>query len=114
MEALWEKLLFWKKKQNPKLNKDYQFHHFENTDLTGIRLLTGDYREVVYFYGRVGIEELGEVASLKFDYEIHDAGKHTVESLQSDEKFVTLIGDILRELLINGQTRTINTEEPNL
>ena len=114
METLWEKLLFWKKNKTPKLGVDYQFHHFENSDLTGIRLLKGDYREVVYFYGRVGIEEQGELASLKFDYEIHEPGNHTVESLQSDEKFVILIGDILKELLINGQTRTINPEESHL
>jgi hypothetical protein len=34
--------------------------------------------------------------------------------LQSDDEFVTIIGDILRELLINGQTRTINPEESDL
>jgi hypothetical protein len=114
MAALWEKILFWKKPKNPILNKDYQFYNLPESDLTGIRLLTGDYRGVIYLYGRVGIEEKGVVASLQFDYNVIDAGNHTKESLQSDDNFVTIIGDILRELLINGQTRTIDTEEPDL
>ena len=114
MEALWEKLLFWKKNKTPKLGVDYKFHNFPDSDLTGIRLLKGDYREVIYLYGRVGIEEKGVVAALQFDYKIVESGNHTEESLQSDDKFVTIIGDILRELLINGQTRTINPEESDL
>lgn len=114
MEILWEKMLFWKKPKNPRLNKDYEFHNLVDSDLTGIRLLTGEYREVIYLYGRVGIEEKGVIASLQFDYSVIHPGNHTIESLQSDEEFVTIIGDILRELLINGQTRTINPEESDL
>lgn len=114
MEVLWEKILFWKAPKNPKLNKDYEFYNLVDSDLTGIRLLTGDYREVIYLYGRVGIEEKGAIASLQFDYNVINPGNHTIESLQSDDKFVTIIGDILRELLINGQTRTINPEESDL
>ena len=114
MEVLWEKIQFWKTPKNPKLNKDYEFHNLDDSDLTGIRLLTGDYRGVIYLYGRVGIEEKGAIAALQFDYNVINPGNHTIESLQSDDKFVTIIGDILRELLINGQTRTINTEESDL
>ena len=114
MEALWEKLLFWKKNKTPKKGVDYEFYNLPESDLTGIRLLKGDYREVIYLYGRVGIEEKGAIAALQFDYKILESGNHTEESLQSDDKFVTIIGDILRELLINGQTRTIDTEESDL
>ena len=114
MAALWERILFWKKPKILKLNKDYEFFDMPDSDLTGIRLLVGDYRGVIYMYGSVGIEEKGVIASLKFDYKIVNPGNHPGESLQSDDKFVTIIGDILRELLINGQTRTINPEESDL
>jgi hypothetical protein len=114
MAALWEMISFQKKPKNPILNKDYEFYNLPESDLTGIRLLTGDYRGVIYLYGRVGIEEKGVVAALQFDYNVINPGNHTIEGLQSDEEFVTIIGDILRELLINGQTRTINSEESDL
>ena len=101
-------------KKEPKAGVDYSFYNLPDSDLTGIRLLKGDYREVIYLYGRVGIEEKGAIASLQFDYKIINPGNYTEESLKSDDNFVTIIGDILRELLINGQTRTINTEESDL
>jgi hypothetical protein len=105
---------FQKKPVAPKINLDYQFYNLPESDLTGIRLLTGDYRGVIYLYGGVSIEEKGVVAALQFDYNVINPGNHTKESLQSDDEFVTIIGDILRELLINGQTRTINPEESDL
>jgi hypothetical protein len=105
---------FQKKPVAPKINLDYQFYNLPESDLTGIRLLTGEYRGVIYLYGGVSIEEKGVVAALQFDYNVINPGNHTKESLQSDDEFVTIIGDILRELLINGQTRTINPEESDL
>jgi hypothetical protein len=114
MATLWEKMSFQKKPVAPKINLDYQFYNLPESDLTGIRLLTGDYRGVIYLYGGVSIEEKGVVAALQFDYNVINPGNYTKESLQSDDEFVTIIGDILRELLINGQTRTINPEESDL
>lgn len=114
-DIVFRNLLTWfSNNKTPKKGKDYEFFNVTDSDLTGIRLLKGDYREVIYLYGRVGIEEKGEIAALQFDYKIVNPGNHTEESLQSDDKFVTIIGDILRELLINGQTRTINPEESDL
>jgi hypothetical protein len=105
---------FLKRNKVPKKGIDYEFYNLPESDLTGIRLLKGKYCGVIYLYGRVGIEEKGVVAALQFDYNVINPGNHTVEGLQSDDEFVTIIGDILRELLINGQTRTIDTEESDL
>lgn len=120
MEALWEKLLFWKKKpKTPKLGVDYELYNFPDSLLTGVRLLKGEYCGVTYYYGKTGIKYEGVVAVLKFDYQIIDSGKLDPRLLQSDENFVTILGDILTEIIINEsvnneQTRNFDSEEFDL
>jgi len=122
METFWEKIQFWKnwmKPKTPKEGVDYEFYNITNSDLTGIRLLKGSYRGVTYYYGVVKLIEQGMLANLKFEFKVIDSGTHDEDSLQSDEKFVTILGDILTELIIsekatNEQTGTDNTEKFDL
>jgi hypothetical protein len=119
METFWEKIQFWKrwiKPKTPKEGVDYEFYHIENSDLTGIKLLKGDYRGITYYYGTVKLIEQGALANLKFEFKVLDSGTHDEEALQTDEKFVTILGDILTELIIsesakNEQTRNEHPEE---
>lgn len=122
METFWEKIQFWKnwtKPKTPKEGVDYEFYHIEESDLTGIKLLKGIYRGITYYYGTVKLIEQGALANLKFEFKVLNSGTHTEEALQSDEKFVTILGDILTELIISQsatyeQTRNNNTEESDL
>lgn len=118
MEALWEKLLFWRKKKVvPREGKDYKFIDFSDNTMTGIELLTGEYAGVVYHYGKVRVKEQGEMGVLEFGYTIVNPGKHDIDLLQKQEEFVTIMGDILTEILMNQAhetTRNYDFEEPDL
>lgn len=115
MAALWEMISFQKKPKAPKIDLDYELYNYPDSDLTGVRLLRGEYQGVIYYYGKVKFSELGEVGQLSFGFQVTHPGKHDYNSLQTDEKFVTIMGDILREILLNNeQTRTQHTEESDL
>ena len=109
---------FWKKPKKLILDKDFKFIDFPETDLTGIELLKEPYENVVYYYTNANISEQGYLATLKFGYMIVNPGKHGQLSLEKDENFVTMIGDILSEIiLMDGQfesPRKFYSEESNL
>jgi hypothetical protein len=116
METLWENLQFWKKKVL-KENTDYRFIDFDNTDITGIEILKGDFAGVVYHYGKARVQEEGEFARLQFGYTLVNPGKHDNDELQNNEEFVNMMGDILTQILLkqtNESTRTLNIEEPDI
>jgi hypothetical protein len=98
----------------PREGKDYKFIDFTNSDLTGIMILQGEYTGVVYHYGKVRVKEQGALATLQFGYTIVHSGEHDIDLLQIDEKFSTIMGDILTEILLkqkNEKTRNDNPEE---
>ncbi len=95
---------------------DYSWINFQNSEITGIQLLTGPYIGVVYHYGKARIVEENDLAKLQFGYTIVNSGEHDVDELTKDENFVTIMGDILREILMNKvetdeQIRTDNSQE---
>lgn len=112
MAALWAKIQFWKpKKKIP----DYRFQEAPMSDGTWVEITTGEYANVVYSYGKVSFsDELG-VPKLQFGYSILHSGQYDLETLQGDQNFVTIIGDILTDIIIkNEPTREIDPEEPDL
>lgn len=117
MAALWEKLLFWKKNKKLIENVDYRFIDFNDSEITGIELLTGNYAGVVYYYGKVKVSEDMGIVRLQFAYNITQPGNFTEEQLTSDEVFYTIMGDILSEILLtkgNNEARNDNSEELDL
>ena len=119
MATLWEKLLFWKKK--PKMLKegvDYAFVDFVESDITGLQILVGDYAGVVYHYHQAKVIDEGMGARLKFGYTIVHPGNHDIDLLQNDEGFVTIMGDILTQILLSKakdeQTGTDDSQKFNL
>ena len=120
MEVFLERIPFGKKNQvKYKEGIDYSWINFQNSEITGIQLLTGPYVGVVYHYGKAKIVEEGELAKLQFDYTIVNSGEYDIDELTKDENFVTIMGDVLREILMNRvetdeQIRTNNPEEFNL
>ena len=113
MVALWEKLIqfFSKRKKMPLEGVDYRVIDFTNSDITGIQIIKGEYAGVVYHYGKVRVKEQGEMGVLEFGYTLVNPGKHDIDLLQKDEGFVTIMGDILTEILTKQANETIRKND---
>ena len=115
METLWEKILFWKKsKKMLKEGIDYHFFDFKDSDISGIELLMKEYQGVIYHYQKARVVEEGEFGRLQFGYSIIHPGNHTVTELHEDENFVTIMGEILTQVLmkkLNDETGKDNTQK---
>lgn len=74
----------------------------EDLDYYGFKIQEGEYKDVVYYYGEVKIEEdiENDKAFLNFNYQIDKGNeKYSIEELQDSIKFSNLMGDILAEVL---------------
>jgi len=101
----------WKK--TPKI--EYKFTESPYDDATWVEITSGVYSGVVFSYGMVSLDQDSYLPQLKFNYNILQSGKHTIDSLTNDDEFVTIMGDILTEIIIeNEPTRTKHPEEPYL
>ena len=74
----------------------------EDVDYFGFKIQEGDYKDVVYFYGEVKIEEneKEDNAVLSFKYKIDKGNEqYSIEELEDSVKFNDLMGDILSTIL---------------
>jgi hypothetical protein len=74
----------------------------EDIDYYGFKIQEGEYKDVIYYYGEVKIEEHTDKdqAVLNFNYQIDKGNeKYSIEELQDSIKFNNLMGDILAEVL---------------
>lgn len=112
MAALWEKLQFWRpKKKTP----EYRLQDAPMSDATWVEITSGKYSSIIYSYGKVKFTEEFGMPKLSFGYTILHSGQYDLDTLQNDQEFVTIIGDILTEIIINNEpTREIHTQEPDL
>jgi hypothetical protein len=106
MEAFWDRIRFWNKKKTPK----YKFENFEDA-VTVIEITSGKYSGVVYTYGRVKFSDEFGMPKLSFGYNIIHPGTHTLDQLQDDQEYVTIMGDILTELIIKNESSRKNYSE---
>lgn len=119
IKVLWQKMLFWKKPQMKyKEGLDFAYINFKDSDITGIQLLGGGYKGVVFHYGKAKIVEEGEMARLQYSYVLVHPGKHDIDVLNEDEVFHTIMGDLLNQILMekisDEPTRTNDTEKLNI
>jgi hypothetical protein len=119
MEALWEKLLFWKKPKMLKENVDFRFMDLGETDITAVELLLDKYQGVIYHYHKARVLEENGIARLQFGYTIYHPGKYDIDDLNSDEEFHIIMGDILSIVLVSKAKedesfRNNNIEESHL
>lgn len=119
MEALWQKMLFWKKPQMKyKEGLDFGYVDFKNSDITGIQILIGEYKDVVFHYGSAKIVEEEDQARLQYSYTIVHPGKHDIDDLNDDELFHTIMSDLLNQILMDRisdePTGTNNTQESDI
>lgn len=99
MEALWNKLIPWKKSKMLKESIDFVFVDSDDKNVTGIHIIKGKFKDVLYHYNKVRIIEEDEIARLQFGFTIIDSGSHDPDELTNDEEFSTIMGDILRNIL---------------
>lgn len=76
-----------------------------HSDHFSIQLAMKQYADVVYRYGTVRITEEDGRARLSFQYNIDSVPDNLCkESLEADEKFTNLLGDVLVNILENNDT----------
>lgn len=117
MAALWDRLKWWKKPKMLEEGKDFHYINFNNSDITGIELLIPEFRGVVYHYEKAQIVEEGEIGRLKFGYIVVHPGEHDIDHLNSDEKFHTIMGDLLTQILmakIEDENRNNDSKKFNI
>ena len=103
------------------LEEGVDFKFFEAPEWTGVTILQGDFKGVKYHYGKTWITDQDVQAKLSYEYTVDYPGEYSHESLQSNEKFATMMGDILVLLLEqyilkeeNASVGTYDSEESNL
>jgi hypothetical protein len=122
MEALWQTMQFWKKpSMTPIEGKHYELVNFKESDITGVEILKGKFKGVIYHYtgARVAQNPGDPIPRLQFGYNLVETGTHDQYGLQDDDEFVTMLGDILTNILTNEADynesfRTLNPEEFDL
>lgn len=101
---------------------DYLFidyNHADGESITAIKILSGNFKDVVYHYGTVKVKKLEEDSQplLQFDYRLLSPGNHDETQLHSNQEYVTMMGDILTSIMIqqlgeiDATNRTNDSEE---
>ena len=94
----------------------YSYQQNPSSDLTGFKIEEGNYKGVIYTYGKVSPIEEEEKLRLKFEYNVHE-NPNKCDTESSD--FINVIGDILaieveKENNGNsGKNREDNTQKSN-
>jgi len=109
---------------NPTMTEgiDYSFIFPENDNKrVHIKFLSGPFKDVVYRYGGVKIEEKNGEGHLLFNYDVVESPVVKPKKLEKDLAFKTYIGDLLVELMTSNmnqdiidETGTDDTQESNL
>ena len=100
-------------------NVDYQYIYPAKDDKSvHIKLLQGPYKDTIYKYGKVKIEEKDELCYLLFAYDVIQSPVKKPKKLEKDEDFKNYIGNILVEIMsgnleqeIIDENGTTDTEE---
>jgi hypothetical protein len=82
-----------------------------------VKINEGDYKDIVYKYGKIQIKENGDEATLGFQYAIVDLPEHfDQEELKSDVGFMDTLGDILSHIIEDsfetGKFKLGNNDKP--
>lgn len=82
-------------------SKSYSFVENDfSDDSWHVKINEGDYKDIVYKYGKIQIKESGEEATLGFQYAITDLPEHLdKEELKSSVEFMDTLGDILSHII---------------
>jgi|TARA_B100000085_G_scaffold71534_1_gene64135 ornithine carbamoyltransferase len=80
---------------------DYGFVENPESDLYGIKLKSGKWKNVIVVYGKVTIKESPEtgIATLGFTYQVQDPSSWQIDELESNEDFKNYLGDLLTHII---------------
>jgi len=70
----------------------YSYQENPKNQLTGFKIEEGNYKDVIYTYGKVSPIEENEKLRLKFEYNVHE---NPSECDTNSDDFINVIGDIL-------------------
>ncbi|CAB4133384.1 hypothetical protein UFOVP250_154 [uncultured Caudovirales phage] len=101
---------------------DYCFIYPKSDDqAVHIKLLDGPFKDVVFQYGKVKIEEKDGAAYLLFNYFVIESPNVKIKKLEKDNDFKNYIGDMLVEVMsanieqeIIDETGTDDITQPDL
>lgn len=92
------------------------YNFIEVNGMAGVKILDGEFENVIYTYSNVSVSEDEEDSSgedlpavLSFNFDVVDFVDHTEEELQTIE-FKNKIGDILMSILQRSVENTIGSE----
>ena len=113
-----------KEKVYPKEGEIYEFLDLDGLKkISAIRIIDGEFKEVVYHYGTVKVVE-EDPPIIKFEYFIDNEGNFELDDLKHNKNFDTLMGDILvsifdknilkKEKVIDESFRVVNPEKSDL
>ena len=94
----------------------YSYQENPSNDLTGFKIEEGNYKDVIYTYGKVSPIEEEEKLRLKFEYNVHE---NPSECDTNSDDFINVIGDILAIEVEkendgnSGKNREDNTQKSN-
>lgn len=86
---------------NPKrLVVDFTYVEKAGSDLTAIKILVGEFRNVIYTYGKVSLKEEGDGLKVSFSFRLeHVPDPLNVKEVEKSPAFKETIGDILSVIL---------------
>jgi hypothetical protein len=103
------------------LDKDYTYIvNDKDVNSVHIKLLTGEYAETIFKFGKVGIDEKDGNAYLQFDFDVLSS---PVKKVAKKLEFRNYIGDLLVSIITSkldieegyyDENRTDDTEESHL
>ena len=80
---------------------DYTFVESLDSELYGVKLLSGYWKDTIVVYGKVTIKESVETgyATLSFSYQVQDSASFQPDELEKDEEFKNYLGDLLSHII---------------
>ena len=99
MAAFWTKIQFWKKNKTPK----YRFQNAPMDDATWVEITSGEFAGVVFSFGMVKFSQEIGLPKLDFSYTILYSANHIKEELERNDNFITVMGDILTDIIIKEE-----------
>lgn len=89
--------------------------------MNAVKILKGDYENVVFYYGHVKMVPQDQLFNLAFQYTIWDSAGHSKQELAQAQPFITHLGDILVAIIADEkdkgeyvQVRSHDTEKSDL
>lgn len=102
---------FWKR-QTPlkpllKENEDFLFTEIIIAEelVNAVKILRGDFENVVYYYGHVKMVPKDQLFNLAFQYTIWDSAGHSKAELSKSQAFMTQLGDILVAIIADEKDK---------